>query len=367
MPGSTVDRSTMDTRLDKVVGAKTAKAFAEHLDLHTVGDLLYHFPRRYDERGEHTDLRLLEIGEQVTVLAQVRSANLRDMRNRQGKLLEVVVGDDAGGRLTLTFFKQPWRAKQLTVGRWGLFAGKVTDFRGVRQLNQADYVLLDEADSDDIEEFAEGALIPVYPAAAKLPTWAITRSVRVVLDTFTAPPDPLPARVLAKRHLADLGNALRQVHRPDSKEALWAARYRLKWDEAFAVQVALIQRKLRAADWPARPRPRRTGGLLDAFDAGLPYQLTAGQRAVGEQIAADLETPHPMHRLLQGEVGSGKTLCAVRAMLQVVDAGGQAAMLAPTEVLAMQHYRNIGDLLGGAGRAGELDAAPHATRVALVT
>ncbi len=115
------------------------------------------------------------------------------------------------------------------------------------------------------------------------------------------------------------------------------AKRRLKWDEAFAVQLTLVQRKVRAASWPAIPRPRRDDGLLAAFDARLPYELTAGQRDVGEEIAADLSRPHPMHRLLQGEVGSGKTLCALRAMLQVVDAGGQAALLAPTEVLASQH------------------------------
>src|SRR5205085_598147 len=148
---------------------------------------------------------------------------------------------------------------------------------------------------------------------------------------------------------------------------LGSARRRLKWDEAFAVQVSLVQRKLRALDWPAVPRPRRQGGLLDGFDATLPYQLTEGQRAVGADIAADLSAPHPMHRLLQGEVGSGKTVCALRAMLQVVDAGGQAALLAPTEVLAAQHYRNVMDLLGGMARAGELEAAPEATRVALLT
>jgi ATP-dependent DNA helicase RecG len=356
----------MDTRLDKVVGAKAAKALGSHLDLWTVADLLYHFPRRYNERGEHTDLHALDIGDHVTVLAQVLQAKVRPMRNRPGKLLEVVVGDETGGRLTLTFFKQEWRARDLVPGRWGMFAGKVTDFRGTRQLNGPDYVLLEDPDSGEVEEFA-GALIPVYPAAQAVPTWVIARCVRVVLDTLDPPPDPLPADLRARDRLLDLGTALHQIHRPEGWELLGAARRRLKWDEAFAVQVALVQRKLRAADWPAKPRPRREGGLLDAFDASLPYQLTAGQREVGTQVAADLSTPHPMHRLLQGEVGSGKTVCALRAMLQVVDAGGQAALLAPTEVLAAQHLRSIADLLGPAGRAGELDAAPEATRTALLT
>ena len=359
--------SDLETPLRKIVGDKTGKALGTHLGLETVGDLLYHFPRRYDERGEHTDIRALTIGEQVTVLAQVRRTNVRPMRARRGQLLEATVGDDSGGLLTLTFFNQAWRERDLKPGRWGLFAGKVTEFRGQRQLNGPDYQLLGEEDgAEEIEEFA-GALIPVYPAAAAVPTWVIARCVRVALDTFQPPPDPLPDGLRARRGLLDLGTALRQIHRPASRADRFAAEHRLKWDEAFAVQVSLVQRKLRAADWPARPRPRRSSGLLATFDAGLPYELTAGQRAVGEEIAADLDRPHPMHRLLQGEVGSGKTVCALRAMLQVVDAGGQAALLAPTEVLAAQHHRGIADLLGPLGRAGELDGDADGTKVTLVT
>jgi len=360
----------VDTPLTKVLGANTAKALASHLDLHTAGDLLYHFPRRYDERGDHTDMRSLEVGEDVTVMAQVRATNRRRIRGGADEMLEVTVGDGAGGMLMLTYFgrRQVWREKELRPGRWGLFAGKVTEFRGKRQLNSAQYVLLsDEGEaSEEIEEFA-GALIPVYPAAAKVPTWTIARCVGLVLEVVTPPEDPLPAGVRAHGSLVDLATALREIHRPSSKEDLYRARRRLKWDEAFAVQLTLVQRKHRAAAWPARPRPHKEGGLLAAFDATLPYELTDGQRAVGREIARDLSTAHPMHRLLQGEVGSGKTLVAVRAMLQVVDAGGQAAMLAPTEVLAAQHYRGIAELLGPLGRAGELDSADDATRLTLVT
>ncbi|WP_189043178.1 ATP-dependent DNA helicase RecG [Micromonospora sonchi] len=369
----TSDTSTVDTPLKKLVGEKTAKALASHLDLHTAGDLIYHFPRRYDERGEHTDIRALDVGEQVTVLAQVQRTAVRPMRQRRGNLLEVTVGDDSGGTLSLTFFgNQAWRERELRPGRWGLFAGKVTEFRGRRQLNGPEYVLLgDQTDteaaaSEQIEEFA-GALIPVYPAAAAVPTWVIARCVRVVLDTVAPPEDPLPATVRASRKLVGLGGALREIHRPSSREELYRARRRLKWDEAFAVQLTLVRRKHQAAAWPARPRPPRAGGLLDAFDARLPYELTGGQRDVGTEIAADLATGHPMHRLLQGEVGSGKTVVALRAMLQVVDAGGQAALLAPTEVLAAQHHRGMLDLLGPLAQAGELGAAEHATRVELVT
>jgi ATP-dependent DNA helicase RecG len=356
----------LNTPLRKVVGEKTAKALASHLELATVGDLLYHFPRRYDERGEHTDIRALAVGEQVTVMAQVQKTHVRPMKARRGQLLEVTVGDGTGGVLGLTFFNQAWRERDLKPGRWGLFAGKVTEFRGKRQLNGPDYVIIDDKEDGEIEEFA-GALIPVYPAAAAVPTWVIARCVRTVLDVFTPPPDPLPSGLRARHGLLDLATALRDIHRPDSWASKKKAEKRLKWDEAFAVQVTLVQRKLRAMDWPAAPRPRRSGGLLDAFDATLPYELTGGQRAVGADIAADLGREHPMHRLLQGEVGSGKTVCALRAMLQVVDSGGQAAILAPTEVLAAQHYRGIAELLGPLGRAGELDSAEDATRVTLLT
>ncbi|WFF09043.1 ATP-dependent DNA helicase RecG [Micromonospora sp. WMMD1076] len=369
----TGEAATVDTPLKKLVGERTAKALAGHLDLHTAGDLIYHFPRRYDERGEHTDIRSLDVGEQVTVLAQVQRTAVRPMRQRRGNLLEVTVGDGSGGVLTCTFFgNQAWRERELRPGRWGLFAGKVTEFRGKRQLNGPEYVLLGEggegeaAANEEVEEFA-GALIPVYPAAAAVPTWVIARCVRVVLDTFTPPEDPLPATVRATRNLIGIGTALREIHRPTSKEALYRARRRLKWDEAFAVQLTLVQRKQRAAASRGRARPAKAGGLLDAFDARLPYELTSGQQVVGREIAADLARPHPMHRLLQGEVGSGKTVVALRAMLQVVDAGGQAALLAPTEVLAAQHHRGILDLLGPLGRAGELGAADDATRVELVT
>ncbi|MCU7723654.1 ATP-dependent DNA helicase RecG [Actinoplanes sp. KI2] len=365
------DPTTTTTPLRKVLGERTAKALATHLDLHTAGDLIYHFPRRYDERGEHTDMRDLRIGEQVTLLAQVQSVSVKPMRARRGTMLEISVGDGSGATLTCTFFNQAWRERDLRRGRWGLFAGKITDFRGKRQLNGPAYQLLsvdatqDEA-AEEIEEFA-GALIPVYPAAQAVPTWVIAKCVRTVLDTFQPPADPLPPAVRANRNLVGIGTALREIHRPSAKEALFAAKYRLKWDEAFAVQLTLVQRRARAAAAPGTARPRVEGGILAKFDAALPYELTEGQRQVGEEIAADLARPHPMHRLLQGEVGSGKTLVSVRAMLQVVDAGGQAALLAPTEVLATQHFRGIREQLGALGRAGEIDGDPAGTQLTLVT
>ena len=355
-----------ETRLVDVVGGKTADALDKALDLLTVGDLLRHYPRRYAERGELTDLRDLVPGEEVTVLAEVRKVNRRPMRARRGSILEVVV-TDGRGTLTCTFFNQPWRERELQVGRRGLFAGKVTMFNTTRQLNGPDYRLLGEGESgDDIEEFA-GALIPVYPAAAAVPTWVLARCVGIVLDSFDPPPDPLPAALRERHSLMGLADALRGIHRPESRPMLELAKRRLKWEEALPLQALLAQRRAAAAARPGTPRPARTDGLLAAFDRQLPFTLTEGQLAVGAELTAELAEPHPMHRLLQGEVGSGKTICALRAMLQVVDTGGQAALLAPTEVLAGQHARSLAAMLGPLARAGELDAAEDATRIALLT
>ena len=364
--------TTLDDRLEKspVVGKKAAPTLAKAFDMSTVRDLIYHFPRRYAERGELTDIASLAIGEDVTILAQVLSSNARKMQQRPSWIVDVVVGDGSGKTLSLTFFAKErhqaqWRAGQLSVGTQAMFAGTVGEYKGKRQLTHPEYVLLDAADGG-VESFAS-AIIPVYPATKDLRSWQIAQLVGVVLDTLEPPADPMPSTMRVQRALMDLPTALREIHRPASWEMLGAAKKRLKWDEAFAVQVSLVQRKMRAADWPAVPRPARPDGLLAEFDAALPYVLTQGQVSVGEEIAADLSAKHPMHRLLQGEVGSGKTLCALRGMLQVVDAGGQAAILAPTEVLAAQHYRSIRGLLGAMGRAGELDGAEQATQVALVT
>ncbi|MFN2625061.1 MAG: ATP-dependent DNA helicase RecG [Mycobacteriales bacterium] len=349
------------------MGDRTAAVLSSALGLETVGDLLHHYPRRYAERGTLTDLAHLVVGEHVTVLARVKKARTRPMRDRRRSMLEVVV-TDGKRELTLTFFNQAWRAKELVPETVGLFAGKVTDFRGRRQLTHPEYQLLDSdaVDADVATEFA-GALIPVYPASERTPSWVIARSVRIVLDTLDDVEDPLPVEVCARHGLAELAQALRLVHRPESRDDVAVARRRLKWDEAFMLQVALAQRRHAARATPTPPRVRRAGGLADAFDAALPFELTAGQQEVSGAIEADLAATHPMHRLLQGEVGSGKTVVAIRAMLTVIDAGGQAALMAPTEVLAAQHARNIRELLGPLAMAGELGGADQATQVVLVT
>jgi ATP-dependent DNA helicase RecG len=352
-----------------VIGDKAAKKLASALDLRTVSDLLGYYPRRYDRRGELTDLVGLHDGDYVTVQAEVASVSVRRMRNRPGTIFEAIV-TDGRGRLTLTFFArgtQYWREEELKPGARGLFSGQVTSFRGKRQLTHPEYELLGSGGAGARAAEYAAELIPVYPANSQIQSWRIAESVKVALDVLDVPDDPLPAPVRARHKLSGYADALRGIHRPVDEQDLYRAKHRLKWDEAFTLQVLLAQRRLAAASYTAQPRPPVEGGLLTDFDATLPFELTIGQQLAGATIADELARDHPMHRLLQGEVGSGKTVVALRAMLQVVDGAGQAVLLAPTEVLAQQHYRSISSILGPLGMAGQLGGAENATRLALIT
>src|SRR5215467_13525874 len=356
----------LEESLRVTLGGKAAAKLDTAFGLTTAGDLLRHYPRRYARRGELTDLASLRDGDHVTVFAQVEKVRTRPMRARRGQLPEVTV-TDGRARLALTFFNRVgfWE-RQLTPGRHGMFAGRVSTFKGQRQLAHPEFKLLAADDAAKAAEYA-AELIPVYPATKDVSTWDIEKCMQIVLDTLGELDDPLPPPLRKQYGLAGLADALRGVHRPADDAEAARARVRLKWDEALVLQAVLAQRRRAAAALPATARPARAGGLASAFDARLPFSLTAGQREVGADISADLARDHPMHRLLQGEVGSGKTVIAVRAMLQVIDAGGQAALLAPTEVLAQQHYRSVSDLLGPLGEAGRLGGAEEATRVALLT
>jgi ATP-dependent DNA helicase RecG len=356
----------LDAPLAEAVGGRTAKAMEKAFGIRTVRDLLHHYPRRMAERGELTDLASLRVDDEVTVLADVKSCQVK--RATSGPRVEVVVGD-ATGRIELVFFGKHsvWRANQLVPGTRGLFAGKVGLFSKRLQLVHPEYLLLSGAGAEDAASTYAGRLIPVYPATKSVRTWDISRAVHQALTMLDPVPDPLPVEVRARRGLMELDRALHAMHEPADHPEWARARHRLKFDEAIGVQLALAQRRHAAQANPAVPRPVKLGGLLDAFDERLPFTLTDGQRAVGATITEELAREHPMHRLLQGEVGSGKTVVALRAMLQVVDAGGQAALLAPTEVLAAQHARTIDQLLGPLGQGGRLGAADGATRIALLT
>jgi ATP-dependent DNA helicase RecG len=365
-------REPLKQPLKSVLGPATAKVMAEHLGLHTVGDLLHHYPRRYEERGQLTRLAELPMDEHVTVVAQVADARLHTFASAKaprgkGQRLEVTI-TDGSGRLQLVFFGNGVHKphKELLPGTRALFAGKVSVFNRRLQLAHPAYELL-RGDGEETVEAWAGALIPIYPATAKLESWKIAKAVQTVLPTAQEALDPLPAALREGRGLVPLPEALLKIHRPHTKADIADARARLKWDEAFVLQVALARRRHADTQLPAVPRKPRPDGLLAAFDDRLPFTLTEGQRKVSEEIFDDLATEHPMHRLLQGEVGSGKTMVALRAMLAVVDAGGQAAMLAPTEVLAQQHHRSITEMMGELAEGGMLGGAEHATKVVLLT
>ncbi|NTV39937.1 MAG: ATP-dependent DNA helicase RecG, partial [Demequinaceae bacterium] len=354
--------------LAKVLGARTSGAL-EKLGLETVEDLLRHYPRRHSAPGELTDMAALIDGEHVTVMAEVRTATIRQMRSRGGAMLEVLVTD---GRhtLSLTFFAKRagvlrMHEDKLRPGRVGLFTGTVGSYKGKRQLVHPDYLIVgvDAADADEATIEASRP-IPIYPAAAAVPTWRIGRSVRMVLDPLTEAevPDPIPKALREAHGLPTLLEALRGVHVPADQAEIDAATHRLRYEEALVLQTALARRRADRNAHAATPRRDARGRLLDAFDARLPFPLTAGQIRVGEEIAADLARETPMLRLLQGDVGAGKTIVALRAMLRVVDAGGQAALLAPTEVLAAQHERTLRELLGPLAQGGMLGGADVATR-----
>ncbi|MGW1540992.1 ATP-dependent DNA helicase RecG [Streptomyces sp. NPDC002309] len=362
----------LDEPLKKVLGPATAKVMAEHLGLHTVGDLLHHYPRRYEERGQLTHLADLPMDEHVTVVAQVADARLHSFASAKaprgkGQRLEVTI-TDGSGRLQLVFFGAGVHKphKELLPGTRAMFAGKVSVFNRRLQLAHPAYELL-KGDTEEAVDTWAGALIPMYPATAKLESWKIGKAVQTVLPSAQEALDPLPESLREGRGLVSLPEALLQIHRPHTKADIAAARDRLKWDEAFVLQVALARRRHADAQLPAVPRSPAPDGLLAAFDDRLPFTLTEGQQKVSREIFDDLATDHPMHRLLQGEVGSGKTMVALRAMLAVVDAGGQAALLAPTEVLAQQHHRSVTEMMGELAEGGMLGGAEHATKIVLLT
>lgn len=350
--------------LVNLLGDRTAKAFAKHLSVKTASELLQHFPRRYSSRGELTPIAEIPIGEAVTVVADVVDVTERHMRGRSGNLLEVRI-TDGDGMLSLTFFNQAWRAKELRAGARGLFAGKISSYQGKLQLSHPDYELFpDDISEEDAKKWAD-LPIPIYPATSKVTTWMIQKAIGVVLDVIGELPEELPEVVVAKNKLLPLDVAIRQVHQPENHAQWQAARDTLRFHEAFLLQTTLVARRKFAAT--VQSTSREAGQLLSAFDKALPFQLTNGQIEVGNQILEDLANPHPMHRMLQGEVGSGKTLVAVRAMLAVAQSGGQTALLAPTEVLAAQHFRSIrktlgdelADQLGLTLLTGQLSTADH--------
>ncbi len=355
------------------VGGKHYKKIVKATGVETVGDLLGIFPRRYVRKGALSELEDLQEGDLISFVGEVVSSvqkPYQDKRTRRTAYrLEVHVKAEDGS-LALTYFDRAkgtadWRTKELARGRVGMFSGRLKWFNNHWQLTNPDSRMYGAAAEDAYASMPD--LIPIYSSAAAVNTWQLEETIGTALDLVADIPDLLPPSVREAEDLIEVDQALRWIHRPDNWGQKVSAEKRLKYDEAFVAQTVLARRRAAIEATVANPRPGAPGGILDRFDERLPFTLTDGQRSVGEEIAAELGQGHPMHRLLQGEVGSGKTVVALRAMLQVVDSGGQAALLAPTEVLAQQHQRSIMAMLGDLAQGGLLGGAEGGTRVALLT
>ncbi|MCF8524530.1 MAG: ATP-dependent DNA helicase RecG [Aquiluna sp.] len=334
---------TETLKLDSILGDRTAKAFAKQFGITNLSELLEHYPRRYSKRGELTPISSLPIGEVVTVVGEVVSTSSRRLKGRSGNLLEVVI-TDGSKTLTLAFFNQHWREKELHSGVRGLFSGRIGVFSNKLQLAHPDYELFSQ-EIDDSEAKAWAELpIPIYPASGTLSTWKIQKSVELALSALGEIQEVLPANLLKKHKMLSLSESIKQIHVPKIDSEWQAARDSLRFHEAMLLQIQLAQSRSKRNQVEASIRT--AGELLGTFDKRLPFELTDGQRIVGQEIESDLASGHPMHRLLQGEVGSGKTLVALRAVLTVAQSGGQSALLAPTEVLASQHFESIRNSLG---------------------
>ena len=357
----------LSTPLGKVVGKPSVSPLAKHRGLHTVGDLLDFVPRRYAEPGKLTDLSGLVEGEDVTVVARVERATTRPMRARKGRMLSATITDGAH-ELELTFFSAYGHEGRLVPGARGLFAGTVGRYQRTWQLTHPDYQIFDPEEEDEAVQEYLSKLIPIYlPAGKQMPSWKTRTVVQIVLASLAEVPDHVPLEVRKRRGLVDLISMYRLLHQPSTEKDVIRARFRRKYDEAFTVQAVLAQRRIAGEGLRTKPRVPVPGGLVEAFDARMPFELTAGQQEVSAEIAKDLASERPMHRLLQGEVGSGKTVVALRAMLSVIDSGGQAALLAPTEVLAAQHFRSITSMLGDLAGGGLLGGSEIGTRVTMLT
>lgn len=368
-----------DSPVTTVLGGKKPvkqKKFTEGLRLRTVEDLMRHFPRRYLKTGELTRVEELQEGEFLIVVGEIISSQVKtydDRRtNKTAYRVETLLAAD-GARLLMTFFAKNhrtahWQSTKLHVGRQGVFMGQVKRFRDTWQLTHPQMSLFGaDTEEEGVPIDALGELFPIYPLTSGLENLEVIRAVAFARSVLDEPIDVIPESIRADHDVTGAHQAYEWIHAPDTLEQVERARHHFRFAEALITQIVMARRRRFVRTIGTFARTGKRGGLLDAFDARLPFELTGGQRSTGQEIAHELGRSHPMNRLLQGEVGSGKTLVALRAMLHVVDSGGQAALLAPTEVLAQQHHRSITELLGDLAQGGMLGGAPEATQVELLT
>jgi ATP-dependent DNA helicase RecG len=332
-----------ETKLVTLLGDRTAKAFEKHLAISNARELLEHYPRRYLKRGELTSISEIPIGESATIVGEVVSASIRQLKGRSSSILEVLVSDGKS-QISLAFFNQAWRQKELYSGVRGMFSGKIGIFSGKLQLAHPDYELFEEEINPKLAQAWAELPIPIYPATGLLSTWKIQKSIAIILEQLPKILDPLDEEIIKTNNLLGLDESIRGIHEPKRESDWHKARNSLRFREALQLQLQLVEKKIDSRKIKADVRFK--GALLGVFDNLLPFELTAGQARVSAQIEKDLASGSPMHRLLQGEVGSGKTIVALRAVLAVAESLGQSAILAPTEVLASQHYRSILETLG---------------------
>jgi ATP-dependent DNA helicase RecG len=324
-----------------LLGEKTSRAFAKQLGIEYAGELLEHYPRRYLKRGELTKIADLPVGEVATVVGEIVSVTARYTKGRGGHILEATISDGTSP-LSLAFFGQAWRKDELTKGRRGLFSGKVGIFSGKFQLTHPDYELFEELADDDAKAWAE-LPIPVYPATAALPSWKIQKAIAQVMPLAQII-ELIPKEVLEKENVISLTDAITKIHKPLRDQDFIDARKSIKFHEALLLQVSLAKKREGYAGQQAIVLNDES--LAMEFEKVLGFSLTDSQQKVIGEIEADLASGRPMHRLLQGEVGSGKTVVAIRSILLAAAKNYQSVLLAPTEVLAEQHFESIRKTLG---------------------
>lgn len=374
-------------RLDFIVGAKAADNLDAEFGIRTVDDLLRHYPRSYTETASRLGDERPEPGEHITLIDTIADAATLPMRrDPKKKFLRVTLGSGRN-KVTATFFNANYISKGLTKGTKVMLSGEVGYFKGALQLTHPAFLILDSPDgkhhgtksmkviadasrassNEELMSAFERRFFPIYPASTKMQSWDIFNCVRQVLEVLDPVDDPLPAELLAEHGLISEDQALRAIHLAEDESLRAQARRRLTFDEAVGLQWALVARRHGELSESGPPAPPRSDGLAAELLGRLPFELTNGQREVLDVLSVELAATRPLNRLLQGEVGSGKTIVAVLAMLQMVDAGYQCALLAPTEVLAAQHLRSIRDVLGPLAMGGQLGGADNATRVVLLT
>jgi ATP-dependent DNA helicase RecG len=383
---------SLSDRLDYIVGAKAADSLDDVFGIRTVDDLLRHYPRSYTEgssvrSAEEGEDERPDAGEHITIVDTITATESFPMKKDRKRMCHRITVGSGRSKVTATFFNANYIKKDLTKDTKVMLSGEVGFFKGVMQLTHPAFLILDSPDGRnrgtrslksiaDASQAVSGELamseferrfFPIYPASTKLQSWDIFACVRQVLEVLDPVDDPLPPELRARLSLISEDQALRAIHLAESEAERRRARERLTFDEAVGLQWALVARRHGELSESGPPAAPRSDGLAAELLRRLPFELTAGQREVLTVLSDGLAATRPINRLLQGEVGSGKTIVAVLAMLQMVDAGYQCALLAPTEVLAAQHLRSICDVLGPLAMGGQLGGADNATRVALLT